>query len=136
MKIDYIEVTGVTLDQVIDIATKASISVVKGMLGRPQISRTEEGDIRWGVQSKDGLTIFRIRTLPADRGFRVEGWAEEVRAASSWGQLNPYAADGRARQLVRSRRRTLNAIARAGQAAAPASREGDEQLAGAPDTRL
>jgi hypothetical protein len=122
MKIDYIEVSGVTLDQVIDIGTKASIPALKGMLGRPQTSRSQEGDIRWGVQSKGGLMIFRIRTLPDGRGFRVEGWAEEVRAASAWDLLNPYAADGRARQLVRRRRRTLNAIARAGQAVTPASR--------------
>jgi hypothetical protein len=152
MKAEYIEVSGVTVEQIIEIGTKASTSVVKRMLGRPQASRTPEGDIQWGVQSKGGLMIFRVRALPDDRGFRIDGWAEEIRAARVWGQMNPHTVDGRARiltnwmcralgipqnarQLLRRRRRTLNAIARAGQVITPITREGSEQMAGVSDAR-
>lgn len=152
MKAESIEVSGITLDQIIDIGTKASQSIVKRMLGRPQTSRTPDGDIQWGVQSKGGLMIFRIRALPDGRGFRVEAWAEEVRAARVWGQMNPHTIEGRARiltnwlcralgipqnarQLLRRRRRTLNAIARAGQIITPTSRAGDEQPTGIPHAR-
>ncbi|HET7013977.1 MAG TPA: hypothetical protein VFI65_08705 [Streptosporangiaceae bacterium] len=138
MRIRYIEIGGLPVDQIIDIGTKASTGVVKRMLGRPQAFQTQEGDIEWGVRSSGGLLRFSVRALPDGSGFRISGWAENVKVARSFGREDLNTTFGRAhimtnficrllgipqnaRQLLRRRRRALNAIARAGSVITPAT---------------
>ena len=131
MRPDSVEVSGLTLDQIIDIGTKASMGVVKRMLGRPQAYQTPDGAMEWQTQSKGGAMIFRVTPLSGGAGYRVEGWADKVWVARVSGQMDHRTAVGQARiltnvlckalgipqnarQLLRRRRRALRAIAQAG----------------------
>jgi hypothetical protein len=127
----YIDVSGLTAEQIVDIGTKASTPAVKRLLGRPQSYPSEEGGIRWDVGGRGGVMSFLVTALP-DGGFRVTGRATAVMTAHAPGGINLDTTWGRskmwsllickilgiphnARQLLRRRRRALRAIAGAGQ---------------------
>jgi len=99
-----IEVACLSLDQIVDIGTKSSISMVKRAVGRPQPYAAADGAVEWRTQSKGGVMLYRVLPLPDYLGFRVESWATTVTITRMQGSQD----------LLRRRRRTLEAIARAG----------------------
>ena len=84
-----------SLDQIVDIGTKSSTS---------QPYAAEDGAVEWRTQSKGGVILYRVFPLPDDLGYRVESWATTVTLAQVQGWQD----------LLRRRRRTLEAISRAG----------------------
>jgi hypothetical protein len=90
-----IEVACLSLDQIVDIGTKSSTS---------QPYAAEDGAVEWRTQSKGGVILYRVFPLPDDLGYRVESWATTVTLAQVRGWQD----------LLRRRRRTLEAISRAG----------------------
>jgi len=99
-----IEVACLSLDQIVDIGTKSSTSMVKRAAGRPQPYAAADGAVEWRTQSKGGVMLYRVLPLPDYLGFRVESWATTVTITRVQGSQD----------LLRRRRRTLEAIARAG----------------------
>jgi len=102
-----IEVACLSLDQIVDIGTKSSTSMVKRVVRRPQPYAAEDGAVEWRTQSKGGVMLYRVLPLPDYLGFRVESWATTVTIARM------HRMQG-SQDLLRRRRRTLEAIARAG----------------------
>jgi hypothetical protein len=134
-----IEVSGLTVEQIVDIGTKASTPAMKRLLGRPQVYQTPEGEVGWDVGGRGGVMSFLIQPLSSG-GFRVTGRATEVTTAHAPGGINLETTFGRAkfwsllicrilhiphyaRQLLRRRRRAFSAIGRAGQLIVPESRD-------------
>jgi hypothetical protein len=99
-----IEVACLSLDQIVDIGTKSSTSMVKRAVGRPQPYAAADGAVEWRTRSKGGVMLYRVLPLPDYLGFRVESWATTVTITRMQGSQD----------LLRRRRRTLEAIARAG----------------------
>jgi hypothetical protein len=73
-----IEVACLSLDQIVDIGTKSSTSMVKRTVGRPQPYAAADGAVEWRTQSKGGVMLYRVLPLPDYLGFRVESWATTV----------------------------------------------------------
>ena len=92
-----IDVACLSLDQIIDIGTKSSASTVKPYAAR-------DGAVEWQTRSKGGVMLYRVLPLPDYLGFRVESWATAVITVRMRGSQD----------LLRTRRRTLEAISRAG----------------------
>jgi hypothetical protein len=99
-----IEVACLSLDQIVDIGTKSSTSMVKRVVGRPQPYLAADGAVEWRTQSNGGVMLYRVLPLPDYLGFRVESWATTVTISRMQGSQD----------LLHRRRRTLEAIARAG----------------------
>ena len=93
-----------SLDQIVDIGTKSSASMVKRVVRRPQPYAAVDGAVEWRTQSKGGVMLYRVLPLPDYLGFRVESWATTVTVTRMQGSQD----------LLRRRRRTLEAISRAG----------------------
>ena len=93
-----VDVACLSLDQVVDIGTNSSTSMV-----RPYAA--DDGAVEWRTQSKGGVMLYRVLPLPDHLGFRIESWATTVTVAQMAGSQD----------LLRMRRRTLEAISRAGQ---------------------
>ena len=100
-----VDVACLSLDQVVDIGTNSSTSMVKRVVKRPQPYAAEDGAVEWRTQSTGGVMLYRVLPLPDYLGYRVESWATTV----------PIAGMPGSRDLLRKRRRTLQAISRAGQ---------------------
>ena len=79
--------------------------MVKRTVRRPQPYAAEDGAVEWRTQGKGGVMLYRVLPLPDYLGFRVESWATTVTIARMQGSQG---------HLLRRRRRTLEAIARAG----------------------
>ncbi len=99
-----IEVACLSLDQIVDIGTESSTSTVNRAAGRPEPYAAEDGAVEWRARSMGGVMLYRVLPLPDDLGYRVESWATTVTIA----QLRGW------QDLLRARRRTLQAISRAG----------------------
>lgn len=100
-----IDVACLPLDQVVDIGTRSSASIARRTAGRPQPYAADDGAVEWRAQTKAGVMHFRVLPLPDDLGYRVESWATTVTIGRMQGSQD----------LLRRRRRTLEAISRAGQ---------------------
>lgn len=100
-----IEVACLSLDQIVDIGTRSSASIAQRAVRRPQPYAAEDGAVEWRTQGKGGVMLYRVFPLPDDLGYRVESWATTVAIAQVQGWQD----------LLRRRRRTLEAISRAGQ---------------------
>ena len=92
-----IEVACLSLDQIVDIGTKSSTSMVKRAIGRPQPYAAADGAVEWRTQSKGGVMLYRVLPLPDYLGFRVESWATTVTITRMQGSQD----------LLRRRRRTI-----------------------------
>jgi hypothetical protein len=79
--------------------------MVRHTPGRPQPYAAEDGAVEWRTQSMGGVMLYRVFPLPDDLGYRVESWATTLTIAQMRGWQD----------LLRRRRRTLEAISRAGQ---------------------
>ena len=81
-----IEVACLSLDQIVDIGTKSSASMVKRVVRRPQPYAAVDGAVEWRTQSKGGVMLYRVLPLPDYLGFRVESWATTVTIAGCRGR--------------------------------------------------
>jgi hypothetical protein len=139
-----IDVSGLTADQIADIGTKASESMFRRVRGRAAVYQMPDGGLTWYARNGGGVLSFIVTPLTDGRGYRIEGRAEEMKTAQhritieGWrGRDGEFIPDLRsdylkakiitnwifwklgipsnARALLSRRRKTLNAIARAGQ---------------------
>lgn len=136
MQVVFIDVGGLTIDQLLDVGTKASESFIQRLGGRAQPVRFQDGSIGWNAISRGGVMTFRVTQLPNGYGFRVEAKATTVKEARMGGYIDPKTTWGRskiltnwiylllgipqnARVLLRRRRQALRAIGRAGAVIGP-----------------
>jgi hypothetical protein len=140
----YIEVSGLTPEQIADIGTKASESMLRRMRGRAQVYQLPNGALTWYAKNGGGVLAFIVTPpLPNGQGYRVGGRAEELKVAQQRVVVEGWTGtDGKtvldlhsdylkakiltnwifwklgipanARSLLLRRRKTLNAIERAG----------------------
>jgi hypothetical protein len=126
----HIDVTGLTLDEIVKIGGKASGSLA-GRLGRGISNGRVVGDgAEWSAQIQGSVMSFTAEPLPDGSGYRVGGAATTIRIAQNhigsnqgiWG-LSKAITNAIFRMLgiphnspalVRRRRRVLRAIANAG----------------------
>jgi hypothetical protein len=125
-----IEVPVLTLEQITDIGTKASESMVRRLRGRAKVYPEPDGSVSWHAQSGGGVMTFNVEPLSDGRGHRVIAAATSVKAAqhrgvmdlsTDWGKsklitnwiLWKLGIPANARVLLRRRRKALNAIERA-----------------------
>ncbi len=126
-----IEVPGLTTEQVTDIGTKASESMVRRLRGRAKLYPQSDGSVTWYAQSGGGVMTFNVEQLPDGSGHRVIAAATSVKVAQHGGVIDLSTDWGRAkaitnwimwklgipanaRVLLRRRRKALHAIERAG----------------------
>ena len=64
-----IEVACLSLDQIVDIGTKSSTSMVKRAVRRPQPYAAQDGAVEWRTQSKGGVMLYRVLPSPRLPGF-------------------------------------------------------------------
>jgi hypothetical protein len=126
----HIDVTGLTLDEIVKIGGKASGSLA-GRLGRsmPNARRVDDG-AEWHAQIQGSVMSFSAEPLPDGSGYRAGGAATTMRVAQNnigsnqgiWG-LSKAITNAIFRMLgiphnspalVRRRKRVLRAIANAG----------------------
>ena len=128
-----IEVSGLSLEEVIDIGTRASHSWARRLLGRPAARHTVDGGAEWHIRS--GAGVMGVRVTPSPDGYRVVAQALTMRIAQHEGWINLDTDWGRAklltnwlfallgiphnpRKLLRQRGRVLRALPRASTVAA------------------
>jgi hypothetical protein len=141
----YIEVHGLTLEQVIDVGTKASESAFRRLRGRAKVFTFHDGSVGWNARCAGGAITFIVTPLEdGSGGFRVGAAALAQKAIKMYGVADLSTDYGRTkfffyrmmwamgiphnpRALLWRRWRGLNAIKRRGttpiqpapQAAAP-----------------
>lgn len=123
-----IEVSGLTLEQIVDVGTRSSHSWARRLLGRPDAQNTADGGAEWLIRS--GAGVMGVRVTPSPSGYRITAHALTMRIAQHEGWINLGTDWGRAkmltnwlfaalgiphnpRKLLRQRGRVLRAITRA-----------------------
>jgi hypothetical protein len=126
-----IEVPGLTTEQITDIGTKASESMVRRLRGRAKLYPQPDGSVTWYAQSGGGVMTFNVEALPDGSGHRIIAAATSVKVAQHRGVMDLSTDYGKAklitnwilwklgipanaRVLLRRRRKALHAIERAG----------------------
>ena len=143
MTFTYINVAGLTLDEIIAIGTKASGSLAGRLTGNAPVVRRSASGATWDAQSRGGILSFQVEALPDGSGYRVGGAASslkvaEVRIGSDrgiWGLSKAisnsiYRLLGipkHASSLAHRRKRALRAIANAGSVVQPAANASEER---------
>jgi hypothetical protein len=125
-----IEVPGLTTDQITDIGTKASESMVRRLRGRARLYPQPDGSVTWYAQSGGGVMTFNVEELPDGSGHRIIAAATSVKVVqhrgvidlnTDWGKSKAIVnwimwklgIPANARVLLRRRRKALHAIERA-----------------------
>jgi hypothetical protein len=131
----HIDVSDLTLDEIVNIGCKASGSLAGRLVGSmPSARRTEDG-AEWQAQIRGSVMSFSAAPLPNGIGYRIGGAATKMRVAQVhigsdqgiWGLSKAmsnaiYRALGIPHSpgaLVQRRKRVLRAIANAGTALEP-----------------
>jgi len=129
----HVDVTGLSLDEIVAIGSKASGSLTGRLTGNtPTGRRTGNGGAEWQAQIQGSVMEFSVQPLPDGRGYRVGGVATlmriaQVRMGSNQGIWGLSKAISNAiyrvlgiphnpSALVRRRNRVLRAIANGGTA--------------------
>ncbi len=127
----HVDVTGLTLDEIVATGSKASGSLAGRLTGNtPTARRTADGGAEWQAQIQGSVMEFRAEPLQNAQGYRVGGAATMMRIAQTrigsdqgiWGLSKAisnaiYRVLGIPRNpsaLVRRRNRVLRAITNAG----------------------
>ncbi|HEX3961179.1 MAG TPA: hypothetical protein VHZ03_31930 [Trebonia sp.] len=127
----YIEVHGLTLEQVIDIGTKASESAFRRLRGRAKVFNFRDGSVGWNARCAGGAITYIVTPLEDGSGFRVGAAALAQKAIKMYGVADLSTDYGRTkfflyrimwamgiphnpRALLWRRWRGLNAIKRRG----------------------
>lgn len=135
----HIDVSGLTLDEIVNTGVKASGSLAGRLVGSMPNARRVGDGAQWDVQIQGSVMSFSAEPLPGGRGYRVGGAATKMRIAQTrigsnqglWGLSKAisnaiYKMLGiphNSPALVRRRKRVLRTIANAGtilEAAPPA----------------
>jgi hypothetical protein len=126
----HIDLTGLSLDEIVAIGGNASRSLGDRLTGRTPAARRAGSGAEWSVGVRHSVMAFSVKPLPDDKGYRVGGVATKMRVAQVnfgsdrgyWGWSKamtngiyrmlgiPENAPG----LVRLRKRVLRAIANEG----------------------
>jgi hypothetical protein len=126
-----VDVTGLSLDEIVAIGSKASGSLAGRLRGNmPAARRTGNGGAEWQVQVQGSVMEFSVQPLPNGQGYRVGGAATlmriaQVRMGSNQGIWGLSKAISNAiyrvlgiphnpSALVRRRNRVLRAVANGG----------------------
>lgn len=132
----HIDVTGLTLDEIVNIGSKASGSLAGRLVGSVPGARRVGDGAEWHAQIQGSVMAFRAEPLPGGSGYRVGGAATKMKIAQNrigsnqgiWG-LSKAITNAVFRMLgiphnspalVRRRARVLRAIANAGTVLEPA----------------
>lgn len=126
----HIDVTGLTLDEIVAIGSKASGSLAGRLIGNKPAVRRMADRAEWASQIQGSIMSFSAEPLPNGGGYRVGGAASLMRIAQTnigsnqgiWGLSKAisnaiYRALGiphNASALVRRRNRVLRAITNSG----------------------
>jgi hypothetical protein len=126
----YVDVTGLSLAEVAEVAARASGGLAGRLTGGKPVARRVDDGAEWQVQIQGSVMAFTVTTLPNGSGYRVGGAATKMRIARTtigsnsgiWGLSKAisngiYAILGiphNSPALVSRRRRVLRAVARAG----------------------
>jgi hypothetical protein len=128
----HVDISDLTLEEVIAVGTKASGSLVGRLTGgTPNVRRVNDG-AEWQAQIQGSVMAYRVMPLPNGAGYRVGGVATKMRIAQTrigsnqgiWG-MSKAMSNGlmailgiphNSPALVRRRNRVLRAVANAGAA--------------------
>jgi hypothetical protein len=123
----HIDVTGLTLDEIVKIGGKASGSLAGRLVGSTPNARRVVDGAEWHAQIQGSVMSFRAEPLPDGGGYRVGGAASKMRIGQTrigsnqgiWGLSKAITnaiwrllgIPHNAPALVRRRKRVLRAIA-------------------------
>lgn len=135
MNMIYTDVRHLTLNEIVDVGTRASGSFLQRAvtaggrldrtLGRVPVRATDAGDAEWEITSRGGVMAITVTKLPEEPGYRVGGAASAMRIAQRstsfggiWGMSTAmtnaiFAALGvphNPGRLIRQRKRVLQAV--------------------------
>lgn len=147
-----VDIAGPTLEQLVDVGTKASRSFAGRMFAGPRAVPIEGGGAIWEIRSGAGVMTVLVEPLVDDAGYRITVQATKMRIVQAGGPVDGKTDWGRAkiltnwlfrlmgiphnaRKLLRQRRRVLRAIRRTGHVI-PASAPSQDSLqppTGAPE---
>jgi hypothetical protein len=126
----YVDVSGLALEEIVAIGTRASGSLAGRLTGgTPTAQRVNDG-AEWQAQIQGSVMAFRVTPLPNRTGYRVGGAATKMRIARTnigsdqgiWG-ISKAMSNGlmailgiphNSPALVHRRKRVLRAVANAG----------------------
>ena len=126
----HVDVTGLTLDEIVTIGSKTSGSLTGRLMGNTPAARRTNGGAEWHAQIQGSVMSFSAAPLPDGDGYRVGGAATTMRISQNrigpdhgtWGlskaitnaMFRAMGIPHNAPALVRRRKRVLRAIANAG----------------------
>jgi hypothetical protein len=126
----HVDISGLTLDEIVAIGTRASGSLAGRLTrGTPTARRVDDG-AEWQAQIQGSVMAFRVTPLPNGAGYRIGGAASKMRIARTnigsdrgiWG-ISKAISNGlmailgiphNSPALVHRRNRVLRAVANAG----------------------
>jgi hypothetical protein len=124
----HVDITGLSLDEIVAIGTKASRSLSDRLTHRKLAARRINSGAGWDVAIRGSVMAFSVNLLPDSKGYRVGGVATKLRIAYTPLGANLFAMahamtncilrlfgiPRNASQLVALRKRVLRAIANEG----------------------
>jgi hypothetical protein len=130
-KFIYIDVGGLSMEQIVDIGTKASETALRRLRGRAQTYTLDDGGVLWNAKCNGGYVTFVVKPLADGSGFRVGAHSPRPKDIKMYGVADLTTDYGRTkfflyrllwmmgiphnpRALLFRRWRGLNAIKRAG----------------------
>jgi hypothetical protein len=126
----HVDISGLTLEEIVAIGTKASGSLGGRLMGGVPTARRTSNGVEWQAQIRGSVMAFRVTPLPSGTGYRVGGVATKMRIARTnigsdngiWG-ISKAMSNGlmvllgiphNSPALVHRRNRVLRAVANAG----------------------
>jgi hypothetical protein len=126
----HIDVTGISLEQIVAVGGKASGSLAGRLTGNTPGARLADGGAEWQANVQGSVMSFRVDPLPGGQGYRVGGAATTMRIGQTrigsdngiWGLSKAMSnalfrmmgIPHNAPALIRRRKRVLRAVANAG----------------------
>jgi hypothetical protein len=126
----HVDVTGLTLEEMVQIGGKASGSLAGRLTGGMPNARRVDGGAEWETRIQGSVMSFSVEPLPAGGGYRVGGAATKMRISQNnigsnqgtWGMskaitnalFRMMGIPHNAPALVRRRKRVLQAVANSG----------------------
>jgi hypothetical protein len=77
----HVDIAGLTLEEIVEIGTKASSSLAGRVMGGTPTARRVSNGVEWQSQIQGSVMVFRVTPLPNGTGYRVGGAATKMRIA-------------------------------------------------------
>lgn len=133
----HVDISGLALEEIVTIGTKASGSLAGRLTGAAPTARRTGDGVEWQAQIQGSVMAFRVTPLANGSGYRVGGAATKMRIARTnlgsnsgiWG-ISKAMSNGlmvilgiphNSPALVHRRNRVLRAVANAGTVIPPAA---------------